>query len=66
MLTDEIKLEIDNMSYEQMLSIWRFAKSGHRLITGEVGTYFSSNMKEKKAKISNADQVQISKNIGWQ
>ena len=46
-LTPEIKQRIDSMSQYEMCSLWRFAKSGNRLLSGETGDYFTKVMKEK-------------------
>lgn len=58
-----IKKRIDSMSYEQMLTEWRFSPPGHPYFTGKVGEYFGKVMKEKKEKV---DHVQISKDVGWE
>ena len=59
------KQNIDDMSYERMLSLWRHAPVGHPYFQGHTGDYYSKVMKDKKAKISNAEHTQASKNIGW-
>jgi len=59
------KKEIDEMSYESMLSLWRNARAGHPYFMGETGEYFSKVMHEKAAKISDAEKVATSKRIGW-
>jgi hypothetical protein len=65
MISQDIKNKIDNMSYSEMLSEWRFSPSGNSLFEGEAGSYFSYSMNEKKKKLSPEDQVAISKAIGW-
>lgn len=65
-LTDEIKKQIDGMSYESMLSKWRFAPAGDPLFQGgPVFDYFEKSMKEKREKVGDAGCVMASKSIGW-
>lgn len=59
------KAWIDNASYETLLSKWRFAPVGDPLLQGETGQYYSQAMKTAKAKITDAETVRASKNIGW-
>ena len=59
------KMLIDEMSYESMLSLWRFAPSGHPMFQGETGEYFAKVMAEKRDQIGNNAHVAISKSIGW-
>lgn len=61
-LTKELKKEIDEMSYESMLSQWRFAIAGTLMFQDKSGDYFAKVMAEKKKSV---DYMQISKNIGW-
>lgn len=44
-MNDKLKQEIDAMTYEEMLRIWRFAPSGDPRCAGEVGKYLSERMK---------------------
>ena len=64
-MNENIKKQIDDMSYESMLRLWRHAPSGHPMFQGETGEYFSKIMKKKRENISNSEHVQTSKNIGW-
>jgi hypothetical protein len=66
MITKELKQQIDSMNYESMLTKWRFAPVGDPMFQGEVGDYFSKIMSEKKELLSSEEQVQISKDIGWE
>ncbi len=66
MTTEEMKIWLDNASYEQLLSKWRFASAGDPYFQGEVGEYYSKIMKEKRDSVSNAEQVAASKSIGWE
>lgn len=62
-LTPENKVHIDSLSYEQLLSKWRFAPVGDPWFQGETGTYLVERMKELKK--NGANHIQASKNIGW-
>ena len=64
-LTKENKKDIDNLSYEQLLSRWRFAPPGDRWFQGETGDYWGSAMNKKKEEIGQAEAVRVSKDIGW-
>ncbi len=64
-LTDEIKKQIDGMSYGSLLYRWRFSPPGDPWFTGEVGEYYSKVIAEKR----DADPdiaVAVSKAIGWE
>lgn len=62
-LTPELKKQIEALSYEDMLRIWRFEPSGHPLLIGEVGEYFSLQMDLKRESV---DYVEVSKRVGFQ
>lgn len=62
-LTPENKKKIDDMSYESLLSSWRFATAGNAWFQGETGQYWSKRMKELRE--NSADHVGASKSIGW-
>jgi len=62
---EEMKQQIDAMSYHEMLSRWRNAPIGSPWFAGEVGDYFSKAMAKKKSETSHAEQVATSKAIGW-
>jgi len=65
-MDDKIKNDIDNMSYEGMLSLRRFAPVGHLYFQrGEVSDYFEKVMGEKEKNIPPEEKVAISKKIGW-
>ena len=66
MISEKIKKEIDNMTYEAMLSLWRFAPVGHYMFQGETGNYYAKIMHEKSEKISSSERVAASKSIGWE
>jgi hypothetical protein len=63
-LTPERKEQIDKMSYEQLLSHWRFAPVGDPWFQGATGEYWGQRMKELKDQ--GADHVGASKRIGWE
>jgi len=64
-ITEQLKQEIDNMSYESMLSMWRFSPIGTPIFEGETGTYFSEIMRKKESELKPGEKAEISKNIGW-
>ena len=61
-LTEENKRHIDSLSYEQLLSQWRFAPVGDQWFQGETGDYWGERMKKLKETV---DHVSVSKRIGW-
>ncbi len=64
-MNESLKNEIDTMSYESMLRLWRFAPDGHPMFQGEVGEYYSKVMGEKRNKLADGVAAAISKLIGW-
>lgn len=60
-LTEENKKRIDGLSYEQLLSHWRFASIGDPWFQGETGDYWAKRMKD----LRNVNHSQVSKSIGW-
>lgn len=65
MSEEQMKQWIDNASYEQLLSKWRFAPAGDPFFQGEMGDYYSKKMAEKREEVGHAEHVRASKNIGW-
>lgn len=63
-LTPENKAQIDEMSYSQLLSHWRFAPIGDPWFQGETGKYWSERMHELREK--GADHISASKSLGWE
>ena len=61
-MTDKNKEHIDGLSYESLLSHWRFAPAGDPWFQGETGDYWGKRMAELKGRI---DHVAISKSLGW-
>jgi len=64
-LQESIKKEIDEMSYAEMLSRWRFSKVPEPIFQGEIGEYFSKIMFEKRQQLKPDEHAKISKEIGW-
>ena len=64
MNAEQMKNWIDNASYQQLLSKWRFSPSGDPFFEGEIGEYYSKVMAERKAADPGA-AVAASKAIGW-
>lgn len=62
---DQRKKWIDNATYEQLLSRWRFAPAGSPWFQGEIGEYYQKVMEEKRKEVGDAGHVQASKKIGW-
>lgn len=62
---EEMKAEIDGMTYEQLLQKWRFSSIGAPLFQGEVGEYFTKVLNLKKNELSPEAQASISKSVGW-
>ena len=66
MLDPKVKAEIDSLSYEQLLSAWRFAKAGGTRFQGESGEYWGERMKELRNKPGGDEEhTRASKSIGW-
>ena len=65
-LTKENKDHIDSLSYEQLLSRWRFAPVGDNWFQGETGKYWGERMNElRNLPGGNDKHVSASKSIGW-
>lgn len=64
-MTKEQKSWIDNANYESLLSKWRFSPSGDPFFQRDTGDYYAKVMEEKRDALSQEEQVQISKKIGW-
>jgi hypothetical protein len=59
-MTDEQKEQIDKMIQIEMCKLWRFAPSGHPLLSDDAGIYF----KERLHKLGGFTP-EISKELGW-
>lgn len=64
-ITKAEKNLIDGMTYEELLTRWRFSKSPDPLFQWETGRYYSDVMAKKKDEVGEAVAVAISKRIGW-
>ena len=65
-LTPQNKAAIDALSYEELLSEWRFAPVGHRMFQGETGVYWGQRMAEKRAEPNGEERhVAASKALSW-
>lgn len=64
-LTPENKAHIDAMTYESLLSRWRFAPVGDPWFQDETGKYWGERMAELRSK-DGAAAVRASKSIGWE
>ena len=64
-LTEENRKYINSLSYEQLLSKWRFAPVGDKWLQGETGAYWGKRMAEMRDK-DPAEAVAASKRIGWE
>jgi hypothetical protein len=61
-LTEQNKKYIDGLSYESLLSRWRFSPVGDPWFQDETGTYWGDRMKELRE--AGVDHVGASKAIG--
>lgn len=65
-MSDEMKAQIDKMSYEELLSKWRYAPVGDPMFQGKTGDYYAMRMKELRDQPGgNNRHVRASKSIGW-
>jgi len=61
------KTDIEQMTYEEMLKIWRFTLTGREPFdTLEHGLYFRKIMDRKKAALPQEEAATISKRVGWE
>ena len=65
-LTEENKKYIDSLTYEQLLSKWRFAPFGDEWFQEETGEYWGERMSELRNQEGGQERhVAASKAIGW-
>ena len=64
-LTPELKAKLDNSSYAELLSHWRFAPIGDEIFQDESGKYYQEVMFAKR-DADPAAAVCASKSIGWE
>lgn len=63
-LTEANKKHIDSLSYEALLSRWRFAEAGDPWFEGETGHYWSEKMSEaRQAPGGNDEHIRASKSL---
>jgi len=70
-MTDEMGKKVmrdwmDGASYLELLTRWRFADEDDGIFQNDMGKRYVRVMGEKKSKLSEADQVAISKRVGWE
>jgi len=65
MTIEEMKKWIDESSYGQLLSKWKYSPIGDDFFRGEVGEYYRIKMREKKELLDNNLRVLISKSVDW-
>lgn len=66
MTQEQMKTEIDKMTYTQMLYKMRKEPVGSPWFMGKIGDYFMKVMKQKEIDMKNEDKTSISKLIGWE
>lgn len=65
-LTNELKAELDALSYRELLRKWRFSSAGDPVFQGESGEYMAQRMSELRSEPGgDARHVADSKAIGW-
>jgi hypothetical protein len=64
-MTPEQKKWIDEASYEQLLTKWRFGVSDP-MFQGLCGNHFDEVMKQRRREVGSKEAVQTSKRIGWE
>ena len=65
MTTEEMKRQVEAMSYEELLRKWRFAPAGDPMFAGEAGQYYLETMNRKRQALEPGQHVAASKAIGW-
>ena len=60
------KEQIDALSYEEILRLWRFHPVGDPMFQGDDGEYLVKTFYRKKAEISSEEHTAISKRVGWE
>ena len=61
---DQMKIWIDNASYEELLYKNRYGPVGDPFFQGEVGKYYILVMQRKKFEVGVEEAIRISKKIG--
>ena len=65
MTESEMREWIDNATYEQLLSRWRFAPSGDTMVDGDLGLYYKEVMLRKRFELGPAGATAARKAVGW-
>lgn len=60
---EKMKEWIDNASYEELLTHWRFAPVEDPFFQGEMGIYFQQVMEQKKLEIPLEERAKINKRV---
>jgi len=66
MTQEEMMKWIDQASYEQLLSKWRFSSAGSPWFQDQIGDYYAMVMRRREEEMSNDERVRASKNVGWE
>jgi hypothetical protein len=61
----EMKEWIDNATYAQLLSKWRFAPAGDPFFQGQLGEYYQKIMAMRRHEVGATEHIKTSKRIGW-
>ena len=64
MIDEQIKKQIDGMSYKSMLDLWRNALDSSPFFHDEVGDYYMKIMAQKRSDVGCEGHVEASKTIG--
>jgi len=62
---EKSKKWIAGATYKELLSHWRFAPVGDPMFIGELGQFYVEELHEKKSMLASGEDVQASKDIGW-
>lgn len=56
---------IDNATYKELLSKWRFELAGSPWFQYEIGDYYVQVINKKRIEVGHEAAVRASKEIGW-
>lgn len=62
---EKLKAELDAMSYEDLLRLWRFGSAGSPYFQGTILMHFKKVIAEKRRQVGEAGHVAASKKVGW-
>ena len=57
--------EVNNLSYEEALRLWRFSPVGSVKSGSELAEAFERRFTELRREESDAEKVRVSKALGW-